>query len=125
MTQPQPTTTTLTPLLREDGNRLPDHRISALLPGPDGTMWVGTRSGLARLQPRDMSVSRLPPEQVGRIGVPGGFISSLVYDRQGRLWIGAFGAGVRVVTWSSDNAEPDIRRITAAEGLPHKASTWC
>lgn len=119
MTQPQPTTTTLTPLLREDGNRLPDHRISALLPGPDGAMWVGTRSGLARLQPRDMSVSRLPPEQVGRIGVPGGFISSLVYDRQGRLWIGAFGAGVRVVTWTIGNAEPAIRRITAAEGLPH------
>lgn len=121
VTQPQPTTTTLTPLLREEGHRLPDHRISALLPGPDSTMWVGTRSGLVRLQPRDMSVSRLPPERIGRIGVPAGFISSLVYDHQGRLWIGAFGAGVRVVTWASDSAEPDIRRVTATEGLPHNS----
>ena len=119
VTQPQTATTTFAPLLREEGSRLIDRRISALLPAPDGTMWVGTRSGLARLQPRDMSVSQLLPEQVGRIGVPGGFISSLAYDRQGRLWIGAFGAGVRVVTWRPDQAEPDIRRVTAAEGLPH------
>ncbi|MFL6624929.1 MAG: diguanylate cyclase domain-containing protein [Vitreoscilla sp.] len=104
---------------REDGGRLGDQRLTALLPAPDGALWVGTWSGLVRLVPGTMTVSRMPLEAPGRIGVPAAYISSLLLDRGGRLWVAAFGVGVRVLEWSPGRGEPLVRRVSTAEGLPN------
>jgi diguanylate cyclase (GGDEF)-like protein len=104
---------------REDGSRLGNQRLTALLPAPDGALWVGTWAGLARLDPATMTVSHGPQEAPGKVGVPAGYVSSLVRDDAGRLWVGIFGAGIRVLEWSAGLREPVVRRITIKEGLPH------
>ena len=104
---------------REDGTRLGEQRLTALLPTPDGALWIGTWSGLARLDPATMAVSRLAPEEPGRPGLPAAYVSALVRDDGGRLWVSAFGAGIRVVEWPAGRREPLVRRVTTREGLPH------
>lgn len=106
---------------REDGGRLGDQRLTALLPMPDGGLWIGTWAGLARLDPATMTVARAPQEVPGRVGVPAGYVSSIARDDAGRLWVGVFGAGIRVLEWSASPREPLVRRITTREGLPHNS----
>lgn len=103
---------------REDGTRLGDQRLTALLPTPDGALWVGTWAGVARLDPVTMTVSRVPKEAPGQVGVPAGYASALVRDGAGRLWVGVMGAGVRLLEWRGDSGEPVVRRVTTKEGLP-------
>jgi len=104
---------------REDGGRLGDARLTALLPTPDGALWVGTWVGVARLDPATMTVSRMPKEAPGQVGVPAGYASALVRDGAGRLWVGVMGAGIRLLEWPADGGAPVVRRITTKEGLPH------
>lgn len=104
---------------REDGGQLGDQRLTALLPMPDGGLWVGTWAGLARLDPATMTVSRVPKEVPGHLGVPAGYVSSLVRDEAGRLWVAVFGAGIRVLEWPAGQSEPLVRRVTTKEGLPN------
>jgi len=104
---------------REDGARLGDQRLTALLPTPDGALWVGTWAGVARLEPATMKVSRLAREAPGQVGVPAGYASALVRDGAGRLWVGIMGAGIRVLEWPGGGGGPVVRRVTTKEGLPH------
>ena len=107
-------------LAREDGGRLDEQRISSLLAGKDGVLWVGTRTGVLRLDTTTMALSRPAQDAPGRVGLPTGYISSMLLDGRGRLWVAGFGAGVRVMdTAPAAGAEPRIERITVAEGLPH------
>jgi diguanylate cyclase (GGDEF)-like protein len=107
-------------LAREDGARLDEQRISALLPGKDGVLWVGTRTGVLRLDTATMALSRPAQDAPGRVGLPTGYIASMLLDRRGRLWVAGFGTGVRVMEdAAAPGAAPRVRRITVAEGLPH------
>jgi len=106
-------------MAREDGTRLGDRRLTALLPTPDGALWVGTWAGVARLEPATMRVSRPAKEAPGQVGVPAGYASALVRDGAGRLWVGIMGAGIRLLEWPSGAQEPVVRRVTTREGLPH------
>ncbi|HEY9109700.1 MAG TPA: diguanylate cyclase, partial [Roseateles sp.] len=105
-------------LAREDGTRLDEQRITMLLPGQGNVLWVGTRTGVLRLDTATMALSRPPQDAPGRIGLPTGYISSMLLDARGRLWVAGFGGGVRVME-TAPGAEANIRRITQAEGLPH------
>jgi len=104
---------------REDGARLGDQRLTALLPTPDGALWVGTWAGVARLDPATMQVSRVAREAPGQVGVPAGYASSLVRDGAGRMWVGVMGAGIRQLEWPAGEGGPVVRRVTTKEGLPH------
>ncbi len=106
---------------REDGARLGDQRLAALLPAPDGTLWVGTFAGLARLDPATMTVSRVPKEAPGQVGVPAGYVSSIVRDSAGRIWVAIFGAGIRLLEWPNGQHGQQVRRVTTAEGLPENS----
>lgn len=107
-------------LAHEDGSRLDEQRVTALLAGRDGVLWVGTRTGVLRLDTATMALSRLAPDAPGRVGFPVGYVSSMLLDRLGRLWVASFGAGVRVMEAAqAPQAQPQVRRITLAEGLPH------
>jgi len=104
---------------REDGKQLGDARLTALLPAPDGALWIGTWAGVERLDPRTMTVSHLPMEAPGRLGIPAGYTSALMRDGRGRLWVSQLGAGIRVLEWPAGGGAPDVRRVTTKEGLPH------
>lgn len=104
---------------REQGKRLGDQRVSALLADGERHLWVGTRTSLVRLSLDTLQTASLPQEQPSRIGIPGGYVSSLLKDLRGRLWVGIFGAGVRVAELDEAGQAVSIRRLTTAEGLPH------
>jgi len=104
---------------REDGARLGDQRLTALLPTPDGALWVGTWAGVVRLEPATMKVSRVAREAPGQVGVPAGYASALVRDGAGRMWVGVMGAGIRLLEWPAGGGGPMVRRVTTKEGLPH------
>ena len=97
--------------------QLTDLRITALAPGPQGTLWVGTRNGLNRIDPRRGVLSRWLPARDNPQALAGGFITAVHTDSRGRLWVGTFGTGLSVIEKPLD--EPlRVRRIRSAEGLP-------
>jgi hypothetical protein len=57
--------------------RLPDDRIVALLGARDGSVWIGTRNGLAQWKDGNLIVHA----RVGRFG-------ALLEDREGTVWAG-------------------------------------
>ena len=70
---------------------LPDPQVTALLVenGTDGEqVWIATRGGLARLRGASIDSDGLPPMLAGQ------FLTSLVRDQRGRLWIGSNESGV-------------------------------
>jgi diguanylate cyclase (GGDEF)-like protein len=105
-------------VLRREDQALGDRRVTALLPLADGTVWVGTRSGVVRLDKDGRTVERLPADNADRTRAPNGFISSLLIDRKGRLWIGAFGNGVSILERTDGAGRRWFRRVTTADGLP-------
>jgi diguanylate cyclase (GGDEF)-like protein len=105
-------------VLRREDQALGDRRVTTLLPLEDGTVWVGTRSGVVRLDRDGKTVERLPADNADRTRAPNGFISSLITDRKGRLWIGAFGNGVSILERTDRAGRRWFRRVTTADGLP-------
>ncbi|MCS0580816.1 diguanylate cyclase [Massilia pinisoli] len=105
-------------VLRREDQALGDRRVTALLPLDDGTVWVGTRSGVVRLDRDGKTVERLPADNADRTRAPNGFISSLLTDRKGRLWIGSFGNGVSILERTDRAGRRWFRRMTTADGLP-------
>ncbi|MDP2006100.1 MAG: two-component regulator propeller domain-containing protein [Rubrivivax sp.] len=103
--------------LSDPARQLTDMRITALARGPDGAVWIGTRNGLNRLQPASGTLQRIEPGLPAEGRLAAGFISSLLFDRSDRLWVGVYGGGVHLMEPGSD-AAPRFRRVSAAEGLP-------
>jgi diguanylate cyclase (GGDEF)-like protein len=107
-------------LVHETASSLGDQRITAIANAPDDALWIGTRDGLLRYDTRHHTLRRIRTDAPGAVGAPGGYISSVLTDQRGRLWIGSFGRGVRIL----DNPGTDdttARRVTTKEGLPHNA----
>ncbi|GAB2502074.1 diguanylate cyclase [Arenimonas alkanexedens] len=61
---------------------LPDPRVTDLLVEGDD-VWIATRGGLARLRDGVLTTAGVPPE------LDGEFLTSLMRDSRGRLWIGS------------------------------------
>lgn len=91
---------------------LPDNRVSDLL--LDGeVLWIATRGGLARLRGGAIDTQGLPIELDGQ------FLTSLMRDEQGRLWIGSNDQGVYRL-----GAQGALELLnTRNGGLPHD-SIW-
>src|SRR5882724_12906980 len=62
------------------GSALPDDHIRTLLAARDGTLWIGTWSGLA---------SWKSDKLVAYPGLDGTYIHALFEDREGTIWVGA------------------------------------
>jgi PAS domain S-box-containing protein len=62
--------------------------IQSLYPARDGSLWIGTRSGLARWSAGEMSVLTT------RDGLSNNNVLSLYEERSGTLWIGTGGGGL-------------------------------
>lgn len=96
------------------------HTVWQIYPDEDGqTLWIGAGTGAMAVHVPTMSVKRLAPETANHLGVPRGHVTSILTDRLGRLWLGLYGLGVRIVDLHAPDGPRVIRRITKAEGLPH------
>jgi signal transduction histidine kinase/ligand-binding sensor domain-containing protein/ActR/RegA family two-component response regulator len=101
----------------EDG--LPNIHVGALAPGPNGSIWVGTHRGLARLDTTTLKViERATPGSDGD-SLAGGGITSLVTDHRGRLWVSSTGGAINILTGRDVHGRLRFRHIGMEDGLPN------
>jgi len=98
--------------------RLSNPSVYALLAGANGELWIGTADGLNRLDVASGAITTILSAPATSTA-PAGLVSSLLRDRQGRLWVGTFGGGISVMTGRDAAGRPQFRRIGVAEGLPN------
>ena len=83
---------------------LPGIEVRAIFEDRAGTVWVGTRSALARFNGRGFDVVTAP-------GLPNEGVAAILQDSAGTLWFGTTGQGL--VRWRDGKA----RQFTTADGL--------
>jgi diguanylate cyclase (GGDEF)-like protein len=106
-------------LSHEAGTRLGDARVTSIERGRGAELWVGTRGGLAHVDATSDSIERVPANATDPTQFPGGYVSSILVDRRGRLWVSSFGAGVQVLERRDANGHWHFRRLGLRDGLPH------
>ncbi len=93
--------------------------VTALTPGPDGTVWVGTDWGLNRVD-RDMRVVETIPPSSESAGLSEADIGALLFDRAGRLWVGSQGGGgVNISLGRDSKGRMRFRHLGLEDGLPN------
>lgn len=97
----------------------PGVRVQSLLFDRSGTLWVGTRDGLARVRAGSAAVERVTTH--GSPALAGKEISTLFEDSQGQLWIGTREHGAVVLDPGSGRLRWIGRDHPAAEAL---SRTW-
>lgn len=95
---------------------LTDERIMVLARGAAGELWVGSRNGLNRVDTLSGSVVQYPAGPSLANGLSAGFVTALMLDGQGRLWVGSYGGGIDVLP--APGGGKAILRIGVAQGLP-------
>jgi len=103
-----------TPQFRRYGstNGLPSSLVYTAVQAPDGTMWFGTKNGIARFDGVEFKTYRHIANEPGSL--QGNGISSLLIDTQGRLWAAGLDAGLNRLDaasgsfrhWNHDPANP-------------------
>lgn len=96
---------------------LTDQRVTVLGRGSDGILWVGTENGLNRLDFSSLTIEHITADRADPLALPLGYVSSLLIDRQGRLWVGTLGGGIAVLQVDERNRRPRFRRLGLAQGL--------
>jgi len=110
------------PVLRQHlAGELGDPRVTVMRGGKGSSLWIGTRSGLVRLDRATGTLTRLPVDPLDPRALPGGLISALLLDRHQRLWVGAFGRGIQVEDGADSAGRPLFRRLTTRDGLPQNS----
>ncbi len=108
------------PVLRhEAAERLGNQRVSALLRGAGDTLWVGTAVGMYRLDIASDELQRLPTNAGDPTALLPGYVSSLLLDARGRLWVASIGSGIQVLVGRDPDGRSRFRRLGMREGLPH------
>ncbi len=95
---------------------LSDPRISTILPTPEGRLWIGTLNGL-----NEVAISSGKVTQLTQTGIGEGrswYITTLLLDRTGRLWIGSQERGLSVMTGRDPQGHATLHGISMANGLP-------
>ncbi len=62
--------------------------VNALLPEPDGTLWVGLGDGLSRLDPATGCFTTYRHDTADPLSLPPGGVIALYRDRAGVVWVG-------------------------------------
>lgn len=106
-------------VLRHEGASLGDSRVTSLLAAPDGSLWIGTMAGLARLDGASGKVESMSDKAGRTVGLMPGNVASLLLDRRGRLWVAIFGVGVAVLDSTDAQGRAHFRQFGTKQGLPH------
>lgn len=109
-------------LLRHFESELGDPRITSLLKGKNATLWIGTQTGLSSLDLVSGALRRLHVDAGDPGALPGGYVSSILTDRNGRLWVATYGRGVQVEQGEGPDGLPRFRRLTHRDGLPQNSA---
>jgi diguanylate cyclase (GGDEF)-like protein len=96
---------------------LTSQRVTALQRGVGDDLWVGTENGLNRVDLATGNVERIAPDPASPTGLGAGLISSMLFDRSGRLWMSTFGGGIDVLEGRDEAGRPKFLRLI--EGLPN------
>ena len=96
---------------------LTDHAVTVIDRGPAGSLWIGTKNGLSRLDLASHAVERILPDPPDPNALRAGYISTLLTDRRGRLWVGTLGGGISVLDSRDRNGKPHFVRLGASQGL--------
>jgi signal transduction histidine kinase/ligand-binding sensor domain-containing protein len=97
------------------GKELPGSRIESLYPDREGTLWIGTNHGLARILVTDNQpkVEHMPATDP----LAADTILSILEDREGDIWAGTESAGLNILRDSR------FRIVSASDGLISDATT--
>lgn len=79
--------------------------------------WIGTPTGLARLNPRTGVLDRPWPAGTGPSQLPGGNVTSIAQDAKGRLWVTFYGFGVCLADQGADGQPGPTRCLGNDQGL--------
>lgn len=95
--------------------QLPGFRIESMYADREGSLWVGTNRGLARITMQDgkASVRLLPPTDP----LAANSIISLLEDREGDVWVGTETAGLHILR------DARFRILGASDGLSSDSTT--
>jgi diguanylate cyclase (GGDEF)-like protein len=101
----------------ETVSRLTDQRITVIARGAGNSLWVGTKHGLNRIDLKTREVEQIFPAPADPNALAAGYITSLLTDARGRLWIATFGGGVNILESRDAQGKPQFRRLGIAQGL--------
>lgn len=96
---------------------LTDQRITTIARGAENSLWIGTKNGLNRLDLGTRAIERILPDPTNPTGLAAGYITSLLTDSRGRLWIATFGGGVNILEARGAGGQPKFARLGIAQGL--------
>ncbi len=97
---------------------LTDQRVTVLMRGAGPALWIGTQNGLNRLDLTTHAVETVLPDPADPGALGAGYISSLLTDREGRLWVGTFSGGIDVMEGRDSQGRARFHRII--DGLPNE-----
>jgi diguanylate cyclase (GGDEF)-like protein len=101
----------------EAASGLTDTRITAIEPGETGFLWVGTKNGLNRVNLATHAIERILPDPRDPHALAAGYITSVLTDSRGRLWVATFGGGVNILEARDEKGRPRFHRLGVTQGL--------
>jgi diguanylate cyclase (GGDEF)-like protein len=96
---------------------LTDERVKVIVPGPSESLWVGTKHGLNRYDVASHAIDHILPDPPDHAALSAGYISSLLTDAEGRLWVGTQGGGISVLESRAGLGSARFHRLGVAQGL--------
>ncbi|HEY6922810.1 MAG TPA: diguanylate cyclase, partial [Steroidobacteraceae bacterium] len=96
---------------------LTDQRVTVIESGTGGSLWIGTKNGLNRLDAATHAMERIFPDPQDPNALSAGYVATLLTDRRGRLWVGTLGGGISVMDGRGSNGRPHFIRLGARQGL--------
>lgn len=101
----------------EDSTSLDNNRVETLFVSSDGTLWVGTVSGVNRYREETDDFERFVYQSNISNGLAPGQINDFVEDKQGYIWWGTQASGLVRFNSSSQQAERLLIDTTATDHL--------
>jgi ligand-binding sensor domain-containing protein/signal transduction histidine kinase len=105
---------------REPGanDSLADNRLRYLGLAPDGKLWIGTHGGLHLFEPATGKSERIQNNPADPASLSHNFITTVLNDSKGRLWIGTLGGGINLQRPPGVDGRRQFQQLRRSDGLP-------
>ena len=101
-------------------DQLTDQRIVSFAIDQQKRFWIGTWNGINIVDPASGKVEKIMPDAKRSDGLAQSFISSLLCDRSGRIWVGTSGGGVHLWQGHNSQGQAVFRRFDSSNGMPNQ-----